>query len=113
MILLREFAKAIAEPVQKDDKERIEYVPTQIVTEYFRHAIGVDGTTPIDGIMYRSSRSTGGVCYVLFVDNEHCVDGEIGPGADEELHLLLPADAQQVFGPRLSLWLANPLWLAD
>ena len=106
VVLLREFARAIAEPIQKDGKERIEYVPTQIVTEYFRHVFRVDGTTPIHGIMYRSSRRPGGVCYVLFVDNEHCVDGEMSSEL-QDLHLLLPAGAVKVFGPRLPLWLAE------
>ena len=112
VLLLREFAEAIAEPIQKDGKEHIEYVPTQIVTEYFRHVFKAGGPTPIDGIMYRSSQSPGGVCYVLFVGNEHCIDGVTSPQPDEGLHLLLPAGAQQVFGPRLSLCLADPLWLA-
>ena len=104
--LLSEFASVIAEPIQKDDKEHIEYVPTQIVTEYFRHVFTVEGTAPIDGIMYRSSRRSGGVCYVVFVDNEHCADAEIG-SEHGELHLLLPPDAVQVFGPPLSPWAAG------
>ena len=108
VLLLREFAEAIAEPVHKGREEHIEYVPTQIVTEYFRHVFRVDGSTPIDGIMYRSSRRPGGVCYVLFVDNEHCVDDE-SDANDDELRLLLPAGAEQVFGPRLPIWLADQL----
>ena len=83
-------------------------MPTQIITEYFRHVFIHGNAVSIDGIMYQSSRRTSGVSYVLFVDNEHCVDGETGPGNDGELHMLLPAGAEQVFGPRLSPWLAAP-----
>ena len=99
--LLREFAEAIAEPIQKDGKEHIEYVPTQVVTEYFRDVFPVEGGTSIDGIMYGSSRRRGGVCYVLFVDNEHCVDGEPEPKDDGKLRLVLPPDRVEVVEPRL------------
>ena len=36
IIFLREFAKEIAKPIIKDGRENIEYVPTQVLTEYFR-----------------------------------------------------------------------------
>ena len=97
--LLNGFARDIAEPIQRDEKEHIEYVPTQIVTEYFRHVFAVEEGVPIDGIMYQSSRRPGGVCYVVFVDNKHCVDD--GKGPDDALYLLLPPDAVQIFGPHL------------
>ena len=34
---LRKFQKAISKPITKDGKEHVDYVPTQIVSEYFRH----------------------------------------------------------------------------
>ncbi|MDE2934608.1 MAG: hypothetical protein OXS47_12195 [Chloroflexota bacterium] len=70
---------------------------------------GVDGGTRIDGIMYRSSRNGDGVCYVLFVDNEHCVDGEPEPNDDKELRLLLPPCREKVVGPQLAAWLGDEL----
>ena len=101
--LLREFGSAIAKPIRKDGQEHIEFVPTQVVTEYFRRVFSAEeGMMPIDGIMYQSSRKPGRVCYVLFVDNEHCLDGETSP-ADDELYLLLPTGAVSVHSPRLSL----------
>jgi len=111
--LLREFAEAIAEPIQKDGREHIEFVPSQVVTEYFRDVFRVEGGTPIDGIMYRSSRRRGGVCYVLFVDNEHCVDGEPQPSDDGELRLVLPPGQEKMVGPQLTLWLAAQVGVAD
>lgn len=97
--LLEDFGRAIAEPIRKDGQEHIEYVPTQIVTEYFRRVFSAEeGMMPIDGIMYQSSRKRGRVCYVLFVDNEHCLDGETSL-EDDELYLLLPAGAVSIRGP--------------
>jgi len=34
---LHDFVSDLSKPVKKDGREHIEYVPTQIVTEYFRH----------------------------------------------------------------------------
>ena len=98
--LLTSFARAIAQPIQKDGLEHIEYIPTQIVTEYFRHAFADQGVS-IDGIIYLSSRNPGHVCYVLFVDNEHCVDAEDCLD-DGILRLVLAQDAVRVSGPGLA-----------
>ena len=104
--LLKDFAGAIAQPIQKDGIEHIDYAPTQIVTEYFRRVFPVKRGLSIDGIMYPSSRNHGHMCYVLFVDNEHCRDGEDSPG-DEVVRLLLAPGAVHVIGPKLSSYLAT------
>ncbi|MCF2527682.1 HEPN-associated N-terminal domain-containing protein [Yinghuangia soli] len=61
----------------------IDYVPTQVVTEFLLHAW--DPGQRIDGLAYRSVR-TGGVCVVLDVGAEDCVapdDARLaGPEAD-------------------------------
>ncbi|HEX6701952.1 MAG TPA: HEPN-associated N-terminal domain-containing protein [Gaiellaceae bacterium] len=74
VIFLHRFAREVNKPVAPDALEHIEYVPTQIVTEYFRHGFEPEFGVPIDGIRYRSAIRDGGVCVVLFVDNEQCVD---------------------------------------
>jgi RES domain len=74
LIFLHTFAHEVSKPVALDVFEHIEYVPTQIVTEYFRHAFEPEFGTRVDGIRYRSSVTRAGVCLVLFVDNESCVD---------------------------------------
>ena len=96
--LLRDFAGAIAQPIEKDRLEHIDYAPTQIVTEYFRHVFPAGEASHIDGVMYQSSRDPSHVCYVLFVDSKHCIDAEDSP-EDGELRLLLAPDAVRVFGP--------------
>lgn len=43
----------------------IDYVPTQVFTEYIRF-YGVEGSKPPDGIVFNSSMRTDGKCVVLF-----------------------------------------------
>jgi len=59
LLFLRDFAEDLAKPVQKDGREHIEYVPTQVLTEYFQRRA--------DGILYRSARKEGGTCCVVFM----------------------------------------------
>ena len=66
---LHKFADAISIPIERDGREHINYVPTQVLTEYFRHVFRVDGQS-IAGIRYRSAKNGGGVCVVLFAGNE-------------------------------------------
>ena len=86
--MLNEFATAIAQPIEKDSLEHIEYAPTQVVTEYFRFDFNANEEESVDGIMYLSSRNSGHACYVLFVDKEHCGDGDDG-SEEVDLRLLL------------------------
>ena len=108
--LLEDFAEAIAQPIQKDRFEHIDYAPTQIVTDYFRRVFSTEDALSIDGIMYLSSRNRNHMCYALLVDNKHCVDGEDSP-TDGELRLLLAPGAVHVFGPGLAergAWPSTP-----
>jgi hypothetical protein len=74
---LHRFAEEVSKPINRDEREHLEYVPTQIVTEYFRHVYGVD-YEPVNGIIYRSAVNNGGRCIVLFIENEACGDlGEV------------------------------------
>jgi hypothetical protein len=61
------FIRDFQRPVSADGEHHYEYVPTQIVTEYFRAGLGATGK--IDGVKYRSVKKGGGVCVVLFTDN--------------------------------------------
>jgi hypothetical protein len=69
-IFLRKFVHAISQPIARDGREHIEYVPTQIVTEYFRYQHRLNKGDRIDGLLYPSARYPGGVSCVLFVLNE-------------------------------------------
>jgi len=48
----------------------IEYVPTQVVTEFLRTTKLPEGVK-LDGIRYRSSRKDGGISLVLFADRRN------------------------------------------
>jgi hypothetical protein len=66
---LKDFVKDISNPIHKND-EVIDYVPTQIVTEYIRFNPDLN----IDGIVYPSAKIKGKENYVLFMDNEESLE---------------------------------------
>ncbi len=70
IFFLRSFIEDLSKPIEKDGREHIEYVPTQVVTEYFRHVFCSEEGNKIDGILYPSSKVKGGVCCVLFFGND-------------------------------------------
>jgi hypothetical protein len=86
---LRLLAEDISRPIARDDRLHIEYVPTQVVTEFLRSAKLPDKRW-LDGIRYRSSRRSGGTSLVLFAD-QHNVAGvcdKSGPKPDPWLELV-------------------------
>lgn len=81
---LHRFADDVSKPIARDGREHIEYVPTQIVTEYFRRVFRTDAKETLDGIVYRSSRHDADRAVVLFAENENCFDTG-GPDYREDL----------------------------
>jgi hypothetical protein len=79
---LKRFVRDLRKAIARDGREHIEYVPTQVVTEYFRHFFKDDEGRPLDGILYKSAK-TGGVNCVLFCENDNtCESIPVGWGAD-------------------------------
>jgi hypothetical protein len=70
---LNSFIRAIANPIEKDGREHIDYVPNQIVSEYLRTVVRSDDGLSVDGIIFPSSRNLG-KCLTLFFDKESCAD---------------------------------------
>ncbi|WP_317204562.1 HEPN-associated N-terminal domain-containing protein [Janthinobacterium sp.] len=67
LLFLHEFTTAISRPVNKDGREHIEYVPSQVVSEYFAQVLKHgDGRVGVDGIIYPSAVLPGGENLVLF-----------------------------------------------
>lgn len=67
---IRDFVKDLMAPINRDGRVHIDYVPTQVVTEYFRFPFSdkLKGHKRIDGIVYPSSKNGKKAC-VLFFDN--------------------------------------------
>jgi Zn ribbon nucleic-acid-binding protein len=77
---LHEFADRISAPVRtaaRSETELVEYIPTQVVSEYFRTAFANDHGRAVQGLLYRSAANGGGCCCALFVKREDCLDGAL------------------------------------
>lgn len=70
---LRSFAREISRPVPRDDRVHIEYVPTQVFTEFLRDS-RFHGQR-IDGIRYPSATTQAGANVVLFATQQDIIDG--------------------------------------
>jgi len=77
IIFLHSFLSDFAKRIQKDGNEHIEYVPTQIVTEYFRHIFRDEKGKPIQGIIYPSSLRPNSQSIVLFCQSEDCIQDNL------------------------------------
>ena len=85
---LRMFVKQLSGHVETDHED-IEYVPTQIVTEYLLHV--PDEGERVRGLIYQSSIAQG-ACVALDIRNVHCIDPET-PAESNSPHLRLVADS--------------------
>jgi hypothetical protein len=66
---IRSFAADLSQPVVLDGREHTAYVPTQVLTEYFRWLSPLH----VEGIVFRSAQN-GGLNYALFTGPEGCID---------------------------------------
>lgn len=76
---VHDFAEDVARPAKPDDKQRLDYVPTQVIAEYLRHEFP-HPQGQIGGLRWRSSVDPAVTNCVLFIPNERCV--AVGPGWD-------------------------------
>ncbi|OWK96922.1 hypothetical protein AP75_13970 [Kaistella haifensis DSM 19056] len=60
----------LTKKISKDGREHIDYVPTQVVTEYFRYPFNKNRKNKISGILYPSSQNKGEKSLVFFWDNK-------------------------------------------
>ncbi|WP_274923594.1 HEPN-associated N-terminal domain-containing protein [Pseudomonas aeruginosa] len=68
---LNHFAAKIMQPVARDNLVHVEYVPSQIVTEFLRDYLFNGGN--LDGVLYGSVASPGRKNVVLFVDTLNAI----------------------------------------
>jgi hypothetical protein len=73
-IFLNYFATELSKPIARDDRVHVDYIPTQVITEYFRTEFLHEGER-IDGIRYRSARHAEHRSLVLFATQDDLVDG--------------------------------------
>lgn len=71
---LKNFAEEISSKVEGNPA--IDYIPTQIITEFFRYVFKPMDNTTLDGIVYSSAARKDGHCIVLFMDNKDYEDDE-------------------------------------
>ncbi len=68
LLFLRQFAREVSQPFEPDAEIHIEYVPTQVVSEFLRHRFrGKDGE-PIRGVVYGSAKRPGSKNVALFIE---------------------------------------------
>lgn len=85
LIFLHSFLRDVTRPIKKDGREHIEYVPTQIVSEYFRYVFRDSKKAPIKGIIYPSSIVNRGASCALFFENDNVVqDGNFDGNPDNK-----------------------------
>ncbi len=75
-IFLKAFSKNISKKIKKGGTQHFEYVPTQVVTEYFRHVLPYEAGIKVDGLIYKSSLAEDEDCYVIFCNSRHCRDAQ-------------------------------------
>lgn len=66
---LHDFRKSIEQPIARDEKTHIDYLPSQVVTEYFRTC--KIGGGAVDGVIYRSAKLPNEIDYVFFAQQSH------------------------------------------
>jgi len=71
---LESFSDEISRPILKDGCEHIEYVPTQVFTEYIKYVYRDQEGRGLDGILYKSTVREGGINCVLFITKEDCLN---------------------------------------
>lgn len=71
---LRKFIQDLSQPVERDGKDHIEYIPTQIITEYIRFFFSKSRKLKVGGIIYSSTRHEGKKACVLFMDSKDCLE---------------------------------------
>lgn len=65
IMFLKGFIRDISQPVEKDGREHIDYVPTQIISELIANKLEHNGNR-VDGIQFPSSVNLEGKNWVLF-----------------------------------------------
>jgi hypothetical protein len=74
LLFLRHFTQEVSHPFEPDAEIHIEYTPTQVVSEFFRHRLTDGKGNPIRGLVYESAKRPGTRNLTLFITSQD-VDG--------------------------------------
>ena len=74
LLFLYEFVDVVAKPIAKDGNEHVDYVPTQIVCEYFAQVFTTEDGKRLSGIIYPSTVRPVGKNIVIFPSRKVLVD---------------------------------------
>jgi RES domain-containing protein len=66
LLFLRGFVQAITAQVAKDGREHVDYVPSQVVSEFFAQQFRTLGGAELNGVIYPSAVRPAGVNIVVF-----------------------------------------------
>ena len=69
---LHDLGKIIAAPVERDERVHVDYIPTQVIAEFFQNYEFENG--PIKGVRYQSATEISGVNTCLFINHTHIQD---------------------------------------
>ena len=72
MRFLFDFIDDFTKPIERNDRVHVNYVPTQVVTEYLRYIFKAESR--IDGVIYPSSKNNGEKAIVIFANPDQCVE---------------------------------------
>ena len=74
---LNHIADEMSKPIQRDDRIHINYIPTQVVTEFVRSQLTREGAR-VDGIKYQSAAHPDNASYVMFATQENIMPAPEG-----------------------------------
>lgn len=84
-ILLYQFLADLTKPISSDGSQHIDYIPTQVVTEYLKTLFKSELGEEIHGLIYPSSKRKAHNNIVLFFNNQNITDNS----SDKDKYLLL------------------------
>ena len=82
IMFLWSFKEDLVKPPHRDKFEHVDYVPTQVFTEYIRYLYSDPLGDSFDGILYPSRKLPGHTNCVIFCDRQNCA--EIHEGIDDK-----------------------------
>jgi len=111
LLFIKHFVETISKPVRKDGNEHIDYVPSQVVSEYFAKVFRSVHDQEIHGMVYPSAVQPGGRNVVLFPprNRQRGLDSLVEFESGETVSYATWADFIQAVQPRESLHMTDGL----